>query len=142
MEIPLRRFMHITGTEPVWVRYSYAAMMCALAIALDVLLDRVVSDRIYPFFPAVAAIIASAAWAGAGPGLAATTAMVIWSAFYLSRHGSLPPNVMVRGVLLFVEGAVAERREFANVERDAQSGAQRGLAQTTSGDRGGRHMGP
>ena len=53
-----------------------------------------------------AAIIASAAWAGAGPGLAATALLVIWSAFDLSRHGISAGNVVVRCLVFCVEGVL------------------------------------
>jgi PAS domain S-box-containing protein len=78
--------------------------VCALAVLLDLLLDRVVTDRIYPFVPAVAAIIATAAWAGSGPGMFATALMVIWSAYDLQQHGLSVPDTLLRCLMLLVEG--------------------------------------
>jgi two-component system cell cycle sensor histidine kinase/response regulator CckA len=104
LTITPQKFPDIMRREPVWARYSFSVTVCALAVLLDLLLDRITTDRIYPFFPAVAAIIASAAWAGTGPGLFAVALMVIWSAFDLPRHGISLQNTSLRCLLLLVEG--------------------------------------
>jgi two-component system cell cycle sensor histidine kinase/response regulator CckA len=101
-----QKFPDITRREPVWARYSFSVTFCAFAVLVDLLLDRVMTDRIYPFFPAVAAIIAGAAWAGTGPGLFAVALMVMWSAFDLPRHGVSPPDTLLRCLLLLVEGVL------------------------------------
>jgi two-component system cell cycle sensor histidine kinase/response regulator CckA len=101
-----QKFPDITRRDPVWARYTFSVIMCALAVLLDLLLDRVMTDRIYPFFPAVAAIIASAAWAGTGPGLYAVALMVIWSAFDLPQHGISLQNTLLRCLLLLLEGVL------------------------------------
>jgi two-component system cell cycle sensor histidine kinase/response regulator CckA len=106
LSISSQKFAKITGREPAWARYSFAVAISALAIAFDLVLDRIVTDRLYPFFPAVAAIIATAACAGTGPGFVTTALMVIWSAFDLSRHGISPENTFLRCGLLLVEGVV------------------------------------
>ncbi len=80
--------------------------VCVLAVLLDLLLDRIMTDRIYPFFPAVVAVIATAAWAGMGPGMFATAVMVIWSAFDLPQHGISLTNTLLRCLLLMVEGVL------------------------------------
>jgi two-component system cell cycle sensor histidine kinase/response regulator CckA len=104
LAIPPQKFPRVTGRKPAWTRYSFVAAICVLAALLDFVLDRIMTDRIYPFLPAVFAIIASAAWAGAGPGLFATALMVIWSALDLPQHGISIPNTFLRCLLLLVEG--------------------------------------
>lgn len=103
---PIQRFTDVTRREQAWARYSFSLTICVLAVLLNLLLDRVVSDRIYPFFPAIVAIIASAAWAGVGPGVLASVIMVGWSAFDLPRHGVSLSNTAVRCLLLLVEGVL------------------------------------
>jgi len=74
---------------------------CALAIVLEIFLDRLTNQPVYPFLPAFAAIIASAAWAGAGPGLTATAILVAWASFDLWLHQRTPANI-VWGCLIFL----------------------------------------
>jgi two-component system cell cycle sensor histidine kinase/response regulator CckA len=106
LSTPIQSFTDVTRREQAWARYSFAVTVCVLAVLLDLLLDRVVSDRIYPFFPAVVAIIASAAWAGVGPGILATALMVVWSGIHLPQHGISLPNTFLRCLLLLVEGVL------------------------------------
>jgi two-component system, cell cycle sensor histidine kinase and response regulator CckA len=110
--------------------------VCVLAVLVDLSLDRVVTDRIYPFLPAVVAIIASAAWAGTGPGLFATALMVIWSAFDLPRYGLLLPNTLLRCLLLLVEGvllSIGTARLFRSKRESALSEAwHRQLVETAA----------
>ncbi len=103
---PIQKFTDITRRERAWARYSFAVAICVLAALFDLLLDRFVSDRIYPFFPAIVAIIASAAWAGASPGIFATILMVIWSGIHLPQHGISLPNTLLRCLLLLIEGVL------------------------------------
>jgi two-component system cell cycle sensor histidine kinase/response regulator CckA len=86
------------------MRYAFAVAACVLAVLLELLLDRITGDPIYPFLPAFAAIIATGAWAGAGPGLLATALLVVWSAFDLSRHGGTHSGTFLRCLLFLIEG--------------------------------------
>jgi len=106
LSIPTQRFTDITRREPAWVRYSFAVTTCVLAVLLNLALSRFTSDPIYPFLSAFAAIIASAAWAGSGPGLMATALLVAWTAFDLSRQGGSNPGTFLRCLLFLVEGVL------------------------------------
>lgn len=77
-----------------------------MAVALEFFLDKVSSDPTFPFLTAFAAIIASAAWAGAGPGLTATTLLVAWSAYNLSSHGVSPPHILLRCFVFSLEAVL------------------------------------
>jgi PAS domain S-box-containing protein len=76
----------------------------ALSILVEFWVDRLTDQPIYPFLPGFAAIIASAAWAGAGPGMASTILLVIWSVFDLHSTGRTVPNIVIRCGMLFGEG--------------------------------------
>jgi len=58
----------------------------------------------YPFLPAFAAIIASAACAGAGPGVISTAILVAWAAFDLWAHNRAPANIVSRSLIFLAEG--------------------------------------
>jgi PAS domain S-box-containing protein len=88
----------------LWVRYAFAVGCCAVAIFLELFLDRLTSQPVYPFLPAFAAIIASAACAGAGPGLTATVLLAVWAAFDLWTHQSTPANIVWRCLIFLAEG--------------------------------------
>jgi PAS domain S-box-containing protein len=79
---------------------------CALAIVVELFLDRLTNQPVYPFLPAFAAIIASAAFAGAGPGLTSTGLLVAWAAFDLWAHGRTPANLVWRCLIFLAEGLV------------------------------------
>jgi len=106
LSIPTQRFTDITRREPAWARYSFVVTISGLAVLLDLFLGRFTNDPVYPFLSAFAAIIASAAWAGSGPGLVATALLVVWTAFELSGQGSSAPNTFLRCLLFLVEGAL------------------------------------
>jgi two-component system, cell cycle sensor histidine kinase and response regulator CckA len=111
----------ILTAGPPWVRYAFALTTCALAILTELFLDRITSDPIYPFLPGFAAIIASAAWAGAGAGLLSTTVLVVWSVFDLSQSPSSPPNILLRCLVFLMEGALlsAGSRRMWRFSREA-----------------------
>jgi PAS domain S-box-containing protein len=71
---------------------------------MELLIDRLTSQPVYPFLPALAAIIASAVFAGAGPGLASTGILVVWAGFDLWGHGRTPSNTILRCLILSLEG--------------------------------------
>lgn len=73
---------------------------------MELFIDRLTGQPVYPFLPALAAIIASAAFAGAGPGLAATGILVAWAAFDLVAHGRTPSNTILRCFILLLEGSL------------------------------------
>jgi two-component system, cell cycle sensor histidine kinase and response regulator CckA len=91
-------------SDPRWVRYSFAVTTCAVAIVVELFLDRATNQPVYPFLPALAAIIASAAFAGSGPGLTATGILVAWAAFDLWAHGRTPVSIFIRCLILLLEG--------------------------------------
>src|ERR1700691_650762 len=82
--------------DPLWVRYTFAVTCCAVAIVLGLFVDRLTDEPSYPFLPAFAAIIASAACAGAGPGLISTAILVAWAAFDLWTYNRTPANIFWR----------------------------------------------
>ena len=60
----------------------------------------------YLFLPAFAAIIASAACAGAGPGLISTAILVAWAAFDLWAHNRAPASIISRSLIFLAEGLI------------------------------------
>ena len=104
MIIPPQKFPGIKGRERTWVRFSFALATCGAAILLELFLDDLTRDPISPFLMSFAAIIASAAWAGAGPGLVATALLVAWSTYDLVQHGVSPANTSVRCLVFLIEG--------------------------------------
>jgi PAS domain S-box-containing protein len=72
----------------------------------ELFIDRLTNQPVYPFLPALAAIIASAAFAGPGPGLTSTGILVAWAAFDLWAHGRTPSNTFVRCLILLIEGSL------------------------------------
>ncbi len=80
--------------------------MCGVAVVMELFTDRLTTQPIYPFLPALAAIIASAALAGAGPGLTSTGILVVWAAFDLLVHGRTPSNIILRCLILLLEGSL------------------------------------
>ncbi len=73
---------------------------------MEIFLDGLTTQPVYPFLPALAAIIASATFAGAGPGLTSTGILVAWAAFDLWAHGRTPSNTFLRCLILLAEGLV------------------------------------
>ena len=107
-----------------WVRYSFATATCSLAIIAELFLDRASHNPIYPFLTAFAAAIASAAWAGAGPGLFATGLLVIWSAYDLTRDGLTISDTALRCLVFLIEGvlvSVGSSRMWGSMRKAALS---------------------
>ena len=73
---------------------------------LELLLERVTGAPVSPFLLGFAAVIASAAWAGAGPGVVATTLLAVWAAFNLSGQGNPVPNILLRSTVFLLEGVL------------------------------------
>jgi PAS domain S-box-containing protein len=106
------------------VRYSFGIATCALAIIAELFLDRASHDPIYPFLTAFAAVIVSAAWAGAGAGLLATGLLVAWSAFDLSRSGIAFSDTILRCLVFMVEGillSIGTSRMWGSMRKAALS---------------------
>jgi PAS domain S-box-containing protein len=95
-----------TGTEPVWVRYIFALTSCVLAVGLEIVFNSFGKTPITPFLPAFGAIIASGAWAGAGPGLFATLLLLIWTALDLSAQGAPAGSVFLGCMLFLIDGVL------------------------------------
>jgi two-component system cell cycle sensor histidine kinase/response regulator CckA len=87
----------------VWARYPFALSACGLAIIAELYLTRATGEPIR-FLLAFAAVIASAAWAGPGPGLASTIVMTLWSAFDLEHSGSSLSSIFIWSFLFLGEG--------------------------------------
>ncbi len=85
-------------------RYSFAVLVCFLAVAGVTCLGRFEGEPIDPFLPAFAAIVASAGWAGPGPGLVSTALLVLWAAVDPWERGRSMPNIVSRCLLLLLEG--------------------------------------
>jgi two-component system, cell cycle sensor histidine kinase and response regulator CckA len=73
---------------------------------MELFMDRLTTQPVYPFLPALAAIIASAVLAGAGPGLTSTGILVAWAAFDLLLHGRTLSNTILRCLILLLEGSL------------------------------------
>ncbi len=88
---------------------------------MELFIDRLTTQPVYPFLPALAAIIVSAAFAGAGPGLTSTGILVVWAAFDLQLHGRTPSNTLVRCMILLGEGLLLSfgSGRMWNSKRDA-----------------------
>lgn len=88
---------------------------------MELFIDSLTNQPVYPFLPALLAIIASAAFAGAGPGLTSTGILVTWAAFDLWVHGRTPSNTLVRCLILLLEGALLSfgSARMWNSKRDA-----------------------
>jgi len=86
------------------MRYAFAVTVSILAVLIEVFVDRFTDQPIYPFLPGFAAIIASAAWAGVGPGVASTVLLVGWSVSDLHASGRTLPNILIRCGMLLAEG--------------------------------------
>ncbi len=100
------KFPNVTEREQAWTRFSFALAVCAVAVVMELFLDRLTNDPISPFLLSFAAIIASAAWAGAGPRLAATGVLVVWSAVDLRLSGVSYTNTSLRCLVFLVEGVL------------------------------------
>lgn len=88
---------------------------------MELFIDRLTNQPVYPFLPSLAAIMASAAFAGAGPGLTSTGILVAWSAFDLWAHERTPGNIILRCLILLLEGLLLSfgSARMWNSKRDA-----------------------
>jgi len=88
---------------------------------MEIFLDGLTTQPVYPFLPALAAIIASAAFAGAGPGFTSTGILVAWAVFDLWAHGRTPSNTFLRCLILLAEGSLLSfgSGRMWNSKRDA-----------------------
>ena len=77
---------------------------CALAVGVELLFERFSKRPITPFLPAFGALIASAGWVGAGPGLLATLLLLVWCAFDLTSQGMTAADVFSRCTLFLADG--------------------------------------
>ena len=96
MRHPPTKLSSFAPPEPLWARYTFALAASALSWVLEVALNSVLATPITPLLPGFAAVIASAAWAGFGPGLLSTALMTAWSATYLQRD----PRLSLTGAII------------------------------------------
>lgn len=102
----------------------------------ELFLDRMTGQPVYPFLPAFAAIIASAAFAGAGPGLTSTIILVGWAAFDLWQYGRTPNGIFWRCLIFGIEGVLlsfgSARMWNAKREADRSEAWHRRLVETAA----------
>jgi PAS domain S-box-containing protein len=104
---PSTKLAFSTTADPVWARYGFAAAASAVALFLELWLNRTFTVPVTPFLPGFAAVIASAAWAGFGPGLFSTFTVSLWCAFFLNlEHRHTPIEQIVRLVIFISEGVL------------------------------------
>jgi PAS domain S-box-containing protein len=102
---PPTKLSSFAPPEPLWARYALAAASSAFAWILETSLNSVLPAPITPLLPGFAAVIASAAWAGLGPGLLSTVLMTAWSAASLhANHNLTLSGEIVRLALFGGEG--------------------------------------
>jgi PAS domain S-box-containing protein len=105
LEHPPTRLSSFAPPEPLWARYTFAVASSVLAWVLELWLNSLLAVPITPLLPAFAAVIASAAWAGFGPGIVATVLMTTWSAVDLhTQHHLTPTGEIIRCALFAGEG--------------------------------------
>ncbi len=86
--------------------YLRALAACAIAIALKFAIHDSGSQEISPFLFGFAAVIASAMWAGPGPGVVCTILLTIWSAIDLQTHHVPLFHILIRCFGFAAEGLV------------------------------------
>ncbi|HEY3826913.1 MAG TPA: PAS domain S-box protein [Bryobacteraceae bacterium] len=94
------------GKQQEWVRILLALVACALAIALELLIDRTTGDTVFPFLTGFAALIWCAVWAGARPSVVAMAVLTGWSIFDLHRHGVPVAGIFARCAIFLLEGTL------------------------------------
>ncbi len=94
------------------------------SVAAELSLDRLTGHPVYPFLPAFAAVIAGAAFAGAGPGIASTALLVVWAAFDLRMHAETVDSIFLRCLFFAAEGLLLSygSARLWNAKRAADSG--------------------
>ena len=107
----------------MWVRYSFVAAACLLAVATYSCLDRATEGAVGPFWPAFAAVIACAAWAGPGPGVASTLLLLVWGSVSLLNSGSPWAIVLLLGFIFAAEGLLLSAGS-ARILRSAKAAAR------------------
>jgi len=117
-------------------RYSLALAVSVLSVVVEFLVDRTTQQPIYPFLPAFGALIASAAWAGAGPCIFSTLLLTAWSVFDLHHAGRNLSNEVIRSGMLLAEGFLLSfgSERMLHLARDAARSEawHRGLFDTAS----------
>jgi PAS domain S-box-containing protein len=89
-----------------WIRYAVAIAASLLAYLAARLTHDNGQGLSAPFIPALAAVIISAAWAGPGPGLAATAACASWLAPELASIGRTWNVAMLDALFFSGEGVL------------------------------------
>ncbi len=119
-----------------WVNYLRALAACAIAIAVKLAIHDSGSQEISPFLIGFAAVIASAMWAGPGPGLVSTILLTIWSAIDLQMHHVPLFHILIRCFGFAAEGLVlcygAARLARTAHEAASSEGWHRQLVETAS----------
>ena len=88
-------------------RYAFALAASAIAGVAAMWLEHLVPDLLPPFLPALAAVIATAAFAGFGPGLLSTILLTFWCGYLVEAgHPSSFSGALLRGSVFFLEGAM------------------------------------
>ncbi len=91
----------------VFTRYAFALAASAVAGVAAMWAEHMAPGLIPPFLPALAPVIASAAFAGFGPGLFSTILLTFWCGYLVeSGHPASLNAALVRGSVFFLEGAM------------------------------------
>lgn len=101
-----RSFVAAATPESTWARYVFAVAASAAAVALEFWVDGLAGRPLGPFLSSFAAVIASAVWAGPGPGVLSTAVLLIWAVFDLQHEGAVPPEVILRGAFFSAGGVL------------------------------------
>lgn len=101
--LPSRKFSSAVSPRPLWVGYSFALSASALGMVAELYFQRFTGQQI-PFLFGFAAVIASAAWAGPGPGLAAILVTLVWASIFETQPGGFGSvDLLVRSFLFTAE---------------------------------------
>lgn len=98
--------MNTRRRQRPWALMLFALGASALAVILELLLEQVAGAPVSPFLIGFAAVVASAIWAGTGPGFVATGILVSWAAFDLWWHRVPLANIAARSVVFLVETGI------------------------------------
>jgi PAS domain S-box-containing protein len=136
LKVSTRKLINVPDHVPLWVRYLFALGACCAAVTTEVFIDKSAHDPIHPFLTAFAAVIASAAWAGAGPGLFTTALLAAWSTYDLVEHGTTFSDSIFRCLVFLAEGvllSLGSSRMWGSMRKAAQSETwHRQLVETAS----------
>jgi PAS domain S-box-containing protein len=130
----LQRLRPPSGTGLGWVRYLAALAACVVAF-LVAWFGHPGGEPAFPFLAGFAALIISAAWAGPGPGVAASIVCAGWAAVVLMRDGRSVESALAGCAIFLGEGLLlsacsARMMHLASAATSSET-RHRQLAETT-----------